>query len=78
MNVSVFPSPETETIDLFVCSGYLRGTAALVIIGLIFDFFGTFISGLCLRTINPKKKQTFYRVAISVLIISSESSADQE
>merc|ERR1712228_1008763 len=45
-------------------ASYLRGTAALVIIGLIFDFFGTFLTGLGLRSTDPNKKYKYYRVAI--------------
>merc|ERR1712198_102635 len=51
-------------------ASYLRGTAALVIIGLIFDFFGTFLTGLGLRSTDPNKKYKYYRVAIYALILS--------
>merc|ERR1719297_794571 len=51
-------------------AGYLRGAAALVIIGLIFDFFGTFLTGLGLRSTDPNKKYKYYRVAIYALIIA--------
>ena len=50
--------------------GYLQGVAALVIIGLIFDFFGTFLTGLGLRSTDPNKKYKYYRVAIYALIIA--------
>merc|ERR1719348_1897324 len=49
-------------------ASYLRGAAALVIIGLIFDFFGTFLTGLGLRSTDPNKKYKYYRVAIYALI----------
>merc|ERR1719347_1193555 len=51
-------------------ASYLRGAAALVIIGLIFDFFGTFLTGLGLRSTDPNKKYKYYRVAIYALIIA--------
>merc|ERR1712142_1320236 len=51
-------------------AGYLQGVAALVIIGLIFDFFGTFLTGLGLRSTDPNKKYKYYRVAIYALIIA--------
>jgi len=51
-------------------ASYLRGAAALVIIGLIFDFFGTFLTGLGLRSTDPNKKYKYYRVAIYALIFS--------
>merc|ERR1712013_465079 len=51
-------------------ASYLRGAAALVIIGLIFDFFGTFLTGLGLRSTDPNKKYKYYRVAIYALILS--------
>merc|ERR1719389_1051870 len=51
-------------------ASYLRGTAALVIIGLIFDFFGTFLTGLGLRSTDPNKKYKYYRVAIYALVVA--------
>jgi len=51
-------------------ASYLRGAAALVIIGLIFDFFGTFLTGLGLRSTDPNKKYKYYRVAIYALILA--------
>merc|ERR1719347_406195 len=51
-------------------ASYLRGAAALVIIGLIFDFFGTFLTGLGLRSTDPNKKYKYYRVAIYALIVA--------
>merc|ERR1719312_2360501 len=53
-----------------ISASYLRGAAALVIIGLIFDFFGTFLTGLGLRSTDPNKKYKYYRVAIYALILS--------
>jgi hypothetical protein len=53
-----------------ILSGYLRGTAALVIIGLITDFFGTFLTCLGLRSTDPNKKYKYYRVAIYTLIVA--------
>merc|ERR1711892_940238 len=51
-------------------ASYVRGAAALVIIGLIFDFFGTFLTGLGLRSTDPNKKYKYYRVAIYALIFA--------
>merc|ERR1712209_48973 len=45
-------------------ASYIRGTAALVVIGLLFDFFGTLLTGLGLRSTDPNKKYKYYRVAI--------------
>ena len=50
--------------------GYIRGCAALVVIGLLFDFFGTFLTGLGLRSTDPNKKYKYYRVAIYALVVS--------
>ena len=44
----------------------------MVIIGLIFDFFGTFLTGLGLRSTDPNKKYKYYRVAIYALILACE------
>merc|ERR1711878_205279 len=49
---------------------YIRGCAALVVIGLLFDFFGTFLTGLGLRSTDPNKKYKYYRVAIYALVVS--------
>merc|ERR1739842_150017 len=49
-------------------AGYIRGCAALVVIGLLFDFFGTFLTGLGLRSTDPNKKYKYYRVAIYALV----------
>merc|ERR1711983_702595 len=42
-------------------AGYVRGAAALMIIGFLTDFFGTLLTGLGLRSTDPNK---YYRVAI--------------
>lgn len=52
------------------CPGYIRGCAALVVIGLLFDFFGTFLTGLGLRSTDPNKKYKYYRVAIYALVVA--------
>jgi len=49
---------------------YIRGTAALVVIGLLFDFFGTLLTGLGLRSTDPNKKYKYYRVAIYALVVA--------
>merc|ERR1712045_817862 len=49
---------------------YIRGCAALVVIGLLFDFFGTFLTGLGLRSTDPNKKYKYYRVAIYALVVA--------
>jgi len=51
-------------------TSYLRGCAALVIIGLLLDFFGTLLTGLGLRSTDPAKKYKYYRVAIYTLIVA--------
>merc|ERR1711971_199984 len=51
-------------------ASYIRGCAALVVIGLLFDFFGTLLTGLGLRSTDPNKKYKYYRVAIYALIVS--------
>merc|ERR1719228_660878 len=51
-------------------TSYLRGAAALVIIGLFTDFFGTLLTGLGLRSTDPNKKYKYYRVAIYALIVA--------
>ena len=45
-------------------AGYVRGAAALAIICLITDFFGTLLVGLRLRSTDPNKKYKYYRVAV--------------
>jgi hypothetical protein len=51
-------------------TSYLRGAAALVIIGLFTDFFGTFLCALGLRSTDPNKKYKYYRVSIYALIVA--------
>merc|ERR1711902_356802 len=51
-------------------AGYVGLVAAFVIIGLICDFFGTFLTGLGLRSTDPNKKYKYYRVAIYALVVS--------
>merc|ERR1712168_1651148 len=65
-----FDMPEQAGCGAVRSASYLRGAAALVIIGLIFDFFGTFLTGLGLRSTDPNKKYKYYRVAIYALIIA--------
>jgi len=45
-------------------AGYVKGAAALMIIGFLTDFFGTLLTGLGLRSTDPNKKYKYYRVAI--------------
>ena len=52
--------------------GYVRGTAALIIICLFTDFFGTLLTGLGLRSTDPNKKYKYYRVAIYSLLVASK------
>merc|ERR1712168_560913 len=63
-----FDMPEQAGCGAVRSASYLRGAAALVIIGLIFDFFGTFLTGLGLRSTDPNKKYKYYRVAIYALV----------
>jgi len=51
-------------------SGYIRGTAALIIIAVFTDFFGTLLTGLGLRSTDPNKKYKYYRVAIYSLLVA--------
>merc|ERR1712088_26515 len=51
-------------------AGYVGLVAAFVIIGLICDFFGTFLTGLGLRSTDPNKKYKYYRVAIYALVVA--------
>lgn len=51
-------------------AGYVGLCAAFVIIGLITDFFGTFLTGLGLRSTDPNKKYKYYRVAIYALVVA--------
>ena len=58
---------------LTLCNpGYIRGVAALVIIGVFTDLFGTILTGLGLRSTDPNKKYKYYRVAIYALIVASK------
>ena len=52
--------------------GYVGLVAAFVIIGLVCDFFGTFLTGLGLRSTDPNKKYKYYRVAIYALVVARE------
>jgi len=52
-------------------AGYVRGTAALVIICVLTDFFGTLLTGLGLRSTDPNKKYKYYRVAIYSLLVAT-------
>ena len=52
--------------------GYIRGTAALVIIAIFTTFFGTLLTGLGLRSTDPNKKYKYYRVAIYALVASGK------
>lgn len=49
---------------------YLRGCAAVVIIGLILDFFGTMLTCLGLKSTDPNKKYKYYRVSIYALSLA--------
>merc|ERR1712088_999867 len=51
-------------------AGYIRGVAALMIIGIFTDFFGALLTGLGLRSTDPNKKYKYYRVAICSLIVA--------
>merc|ERR1712130_377908 len=68
------PTPLPFNMDPTVgCSkarsaGYVGLVAAFVIIGLICDFFGTFLTGLGLRSTDPNKRYKYYRVAIYALV----------
>ena len=49
-----------------------RGTAALIVICVLTDFFGTLLTGLGLRSTDPNKKYKYYRVAIYALLVASK------
>ena len=49
---------------------YLNGCAALVVFGLITDFFGTVLTCLGLKSTDPNKKYKYYRVSIYALILA--------
>merc|ERR1712183_4069 len=51
-------------------AGYIKGTAALMIIAIMVDMFGTLLTGLGLRSTDPNKKYKYYRVAIYALGIA--------
>lgn len=51
-------------------ASYVRGTAALVVICVFTDFFGTLLTGLGLRSTDPNKKYKYYRVAIYSLLVA--------
>jgi len=51
-------------------AGYIRGVAALIIIAIFTDFFGTLLTGLGLRSTDPNKKYKYYRVAIYSLLVA--------
>merc|ERR1719297_569976 len=51
-------------------AGYVGLVAAFIIIGLLFDFFGTFLTGLGVRSTDPNKKYKYYRVAIYALVVA--------
>jgi hypothetical protein len=52
-------------------AGYVRGTAALIVICVLTDFFGTLLTGLGLRSTDPNKKYKYYRVAIYALLVAT-------
>merc|ERR1719322_1008706 len=52
-------------------AGYVRGTAALIVIAVLTDFFGTLLTGLGLRSTDPNKKYKYYRVAIYALLVAT-------
>ncbi len=54
-------------------AGYVRASAALIIIVVLTDFFGTLLTGLGLRSTDPNKKYKYYRVASWALVVCSES-----
>ena len=53
-------------------TGYIRGTAALIVLALMTDFFGTLLTGLGLRSTDPNKKYKYYRVANYSLLVAGE------
>jgi uncharacterized membrane protein len=50
-------------------AGYVRGCAALAIVVILTDFFGTILTGLGLRSTDPNKKYKYYKVAIYTLVL---------
>ena len=65
-----FDGDEQEGCGRSRSAGYIRGVAALMIIGLLTDFFGTLLTGLGLRSTDPNKKYKYYRVAIYALLVA--------
>jgi hypothetical protein len=53
--------------------GYVQGSAALVVIVCITNFFGALLTGLGLRSTDPNKKYKYYRVASWSLVLAGES-----
>lgn len=68
-NSETDPEPEPGCTRAHSAS-YVRGVAALMIIGIITDFFGTLCTGLGLRSTDPNKKYKYYRVAIYALLVA--------
>eukprot|EP00095_Tigriopus_kingsejongensis_P009699 maker-scaffold84_size396325-snap-gene-2.49 protein:Tk09699 transcript:maker-scaffold84_size396325-snap-gene-2.49-mRNA-1 annotation:"transmembrane protein 47-like" len=52
-------------------AGYIKATAALVVVVAFTDFFATILTGLGLRSTDPNKKYKYYRVAIYALLIAT-------
>eukprot|EP00088_Acartia_fossae_P015673 TRINITY_DN1862_c0_g1_i2.p1 TRINITY_DN1862_c0_g1~~TRINITY_DN1862_c0_g1_i2.p1 ORF type:complete len:240 (+),score=77.36 TRINITY_DN1862_c0_g1_i2:203-922(+) len=52
-------------------AGYLKGCAALCVIGVLTDFFGTMLTCFGLKSTDPNKKYKYYRVSIYALIIAA-------
>ena len=50
-------------------AGYVRATAALIIIVCFTDLFGTILTSLGIRSTDPNKKYKYYSVAIYTLIL---------
>jgi hypothetical protein len=65
-----FDLPPTPGCSNTRKAGYVGLVAAFVILGLITDFFGTFLTGLGLRSTDPNKKYKYYRVAIYALVVA--------
>ncbi len=75
-NNCVRQTPENRYISLlsgingpFTIPGYIRGCAALGVLVVFTDFFGSLLTGLGLRSTDPNKKYKYYRVAIYCLIL---------
>lgn len=65
-----FDMPEEVGCTKARSASYLRGCAALCIIGIITDFFGTMLTCLGLKSTDPNKKYKYYRVSIYALIFA--------